>query len=82
MVIPESVPPPMEVMILDGRTATFNVFCHKGNQGGSGSVPRQVTEGGVLSARLRRDVGGPFLRGVPLAFSPLAGAAAGAQVAG
>lgn len=45
MAIPENVPPPMEVMILDGRTATLNVFRQKGNQGGGGSVPRQVTEG-------------------------------------
>ena len=45
MVIPEDIPSPMEVMILDGRTATLNVFRQKGNQGGGGSVPRQVTEG-------------------------------------
>jgi pimeloyl-ACP methyl ester carboxylesterase len=45
MVIPENVPPPMEAMILDGRTATLNIFRQKGNQGGGGSVPRQVTEG-------------------------------------
>jgi pimeloyl-ACP methyl ester carboxylesterase len=45
LVIPENVLPPMEVMILDGRTATLNVFRQKGNQGGGGSVPRQVTEG-------------------------------------
>jgi enterochelin esterase-like enzyme len=45
LVIPENVPPPMEVMILDGRTATLNVFRQKGNQGGGGSVPRQITEG-------------------------------------
>jgi hypothetical protein len=45
MVIPEDVPPPMEVTVLDGRTATLNVFRQKGNQGGGGSIPRQVTEG-------------------------------------
>ena len=45
MVIPEDIPSPMEVMILDGRTATLNVFRQKGNQGGGSSVPRQVTEG-------------------------------------
>ena len=55
LVIPENVPPPMEVMILDGRTATLNVFRQKGNQGGGGSVKRQITEGkgngnGVLEA--------------------------------
>jgi len=45
MVIPENIPPPTEVMILDGRTATLNVFRQKGNQGGGGAIPRQVTEG-------------------------------------
>lgn len=45
LVIPENVPPPMEVVILDGRTATLNVFRQKGNQGGGGSVPRKLTEG-------------------------------------
>ena len=45
MVIPENVPPPMEVMIMDGRTNTFNVFRQKGNQGGGGSVARKVSEG-------------------------------------
>ena len=45
LVVPENVPPPLEVMILDGRTATLNVFPQKGNQGGGASVPRTVTEG-------------------------------------
>jgi hypothetical protein len=45
LVIPENLPPPLEVMILDGRTATFNVFRQKGNQGGGASVSRTVTEG-------------------------------------
>ena len=45
LVIPEHVPPPFEVMILDGRTTTFNVFRQKGNQGGGASVSRTVTEG-------------------------------------
>ena len=45
LVIPENVPPPLEVMILDGRTATLNVFRQKGNQGGGASVSRTVTEG-------------------------------------
>src|SRR5208283_3619775 len=45
LVIPENVPPPMEVMILDGRTATFSVFRQKGNQGGGESISREVTEG-------------------------------------
>jgi poly(3-hydroxybutyrate) depolymerase len=45
LVIPENLPPPQEVMILDGRTATLNVFRQKGNQGGGSSVSRTVTEG-------------------------------------
>lgn len=45
LIIPENIPPPMEVKILDGRTVTLNVFRQKGNQGGGGSVLREVTEG-------------------------------------
>ena len=45
LIIPENAPPPMEVMILDGRTATFSVFRQKGNQGGGESISREVTEG-------------------------------------
>jgi pimeloyl-ACP methyl ester carboxylesterase len=45
MVIPEEIPPPLEVMILDGRTVTLNVFQQKGNQGGGGSLAKKVTEG-------------------------------------
>jgi enterochelin esterase-like enzyme len=45
LVIPELIAAPPEVMILDGRTATLNVFRQKGNQGGGGSVTRTVTEG-------------------------------------
>ena len=45
LVIPELVEPAREMMILDGRTATLNVFRQKGNQGGGSSVPRTVTEG-------------------------------------
>lgn len=45
LVIPEDIPPPMEVRILDGRMAVLNVFRQKGNQGGGASIPRQVTEG-------------------------------------
>ena len=45
LVIPEIIEPAREVMILDGRTATLNVFRQKGNQGGGGSVTRTVTEG-------------------------------------
>ncbi|MFB3923733.1 MAG: alpha/beta hydrolase [Terriglobia bacterium] len=45
LIVPEIIPPPIEVMILDGRTVTLNVFRQKGNQGGGGSVERTVTEG-------------------------------------
>jgi predicted alpha/beta superfamily hydrolase len=45
LVIPENVPSALEVAILDGRTATFNVFHQKGNQGGGESVSRTVAEG-------------------------------------
>ena len=45
LVIPEDIPAPVEVEVLDGRTATFNVFRQKGNQGGGGSITRKVTEG-------------------------------------
>lgn len=45
LVIPEVIETAREVMILDGRTATLNVFRQKGNQGGGGSVTRTVTEG-------------------------------------
>lgn len=45
LITPANVPAPLEVMILDGRTVTLNVFRQKGNQGGGGSVERSVTEG-------------------------------------
>jgi len=45
MVIPEVLETAREVMILDGRTATLNVFRQKGNQGGGSSIARTVTEG-------------------------------------
>ncbi|MBI1788874.1 MAG: hypothetical protein HYR60_15165 [Acidobacteria bacterium] len=45
LVIPEIVPAPDEVLILDGRTATLSVFRQRGNQGGGGPVSRTVTEG-------------------------------------
>lgn len=45
LVIPEIVELAREVMILDGRTATLNVFRQKGNSGGGGTVTRTVTEG-------------------------------------
>lgn len=44
-VIPEVLPEPAAVEILDGRTVTFSVFRQAGNQGGGRSVSRTVTEG-------------------------------------
>lgn len=44
-IAPEVMPPPLAVQILDGRTATLEVFRQKGNQGGGGSIRRTVTEG-------------------------------------
>lgn len=45
LVTPELIEAAREVMILDGRTVTLNVFRQKGNQGGGGSIQRTVTEG-------------------------------------
>ena len=45
LVIPGNIPPPVEIEILDGRTATFSMFRQKGNQGGGSPVERTVTEG-------------------------------------
>ncbi|HSB14449.1 MAG TPA: alpha/beta hydrolase-fold protein [Bryobacteraceae bacterium] len=45
LIIPEAIPVPLAVEILDGRTMTLNVFRQKGNQGGGGSISRTVTEG-------------------------------------
>jgi hypothetical protein len=45
LVIPESVPEPPAVEVLDGRTVKFSVFHQAGNQGGGESVEREVTEG-------------------------------------
>jgi hypothetical protein len=45
LVTPELIEAAREVMILDGRTATLNVFRQKGNQGGGSSIKRTVTEG-------------------------------------
>jgi len=42
---PADPPAPLEVAILDGVSRTFLVFRQRGNQGGGGSVERQVTEG-------------------------------------
>jgi pimeloyl-ACP methyl ester carboxylesterase len=45
LVVPEDVPSPLKFEILDGRSATFNVFHQKGNQGGGSTIERSVTEG-------------------------------------
>jgi len=45
LVIPEQIPPPAEIEILDGRTVTFSVFRQQGNQGGGKAISRTVTEG-------------------------------------
>lgn len=45
LVTPEIVETAQEVMILDGRTTTLNVFRQKGNSGGGETVKRSVTEG-------------------------------------
>jgi pimeloyl-ACP methyl ester carboxylesterase len=45
LVIPEDVPEPAAVEVLDGRTVKFQVFHQAGNQGGGKSIDREVTEG-------------------------------------
>jgi predicted alpha/beta superfamily hydrolase len=45
LVAPDPLPPPAEVILLDGRTHTFTSFRQKGNQGGGSPVERTVTEG-------------------------------------
>jgi pimeloyl-ACP methyl ester carboxylesterase len=45
LVQPDHLGPPLAVQILDGRSATFNVFRQAGNQGGGASIERTVTEG-------------------------------------
>ena len=45
LVIPELLPKPAAVELLDGRTVTLKVFHQQGNQGGGKSIERTVTEG-------------------------------------
>ena len=45
LVIPEVVPEPAALEVLDGRSATFKVFRQRGNQGGGSAIDRVVTEG-------------------------------------
>jgi hypothetical protein len=44
-VIPEVIPDPAEIEVLDGRTVSFSVFRQAGNQGGGRGIEREVTEG-------------------------------------
>jgi putative esterase len=44
-IIPERIPVPKAVEILDGRTITLPTFRQKGNQGGGSSIDRTITEG-------------------------------------
>lgn len=45
LIAPSSMPLPMSVEVLDGRTLTLPVFLQKGNQGGGAALPRVLTEG-------------------------------------
>lgn len=45
LVVPEVIPTPAAVELLDGRTITLKVFHQQGNQGGGKSIDRTVTEG-------------------------------------
>ena len=45
LVIPEILPAPDAVQVLDGRTFSFKVFRQRGNQGGGDIIDRTVTEG-------------------------------------
>jgi predicted alpha/beta superfamily hydrolase len=45
LVLPEIIPGPAAIEILDGRTLDFKVFRQSGNQGGGKSIDRRVTEG-------------------------------------
>jgi hypothetical protein len=45
LIIPEGIPEPAAVEVLDGRTVKFQVFRQAGNQGGGESIEREVKEG-------------------------------------
>jgi pimeloyl-ACP methyl ester carboxylesterase len=45
LVVPEVIPRPVEIRILDGRAAKFKMFRQAGNRGGGGLVDVEVTEG-------------------------------------
>ena len=44
-VVPDIIPAPAAVEVLDGRSFKFSVFRQNGNQGGGTSIVREVTEG-------------------------------------
>ena len=63
LIVPEQIPRPAEVQVLDGREMTFKVFRQKGNQGGGGPVDVRVTEGkgngnGILEHQAKRQPSG------------------------
>jgi hypothetical protein len=45
LAVPEVIPAPAALEILDGRTLTFKIFRQQGNQGGGSVIDRTVTEG-------------------------------------
>ncbi len=45
LVIPEIIPGPAAVEVMDGRTRSFKVFHQTGNQGGGSSLEVSITEG-------------------------------------
>jgi hypothetical protein len=45
LTVPDDLPTPLAIEVLDGRTMKFPVFRQKGNQGGGGPLERTVTEG-------------------------------------
>jgi hypothetical protein len=45
LVIPEIIPAPAAIEVLDGRKLTLQVFRQRGNQGGGSVIDRTVTEG-------------------------------------
>jgi hypothetical protein len=44
-IIPELIPEPLALEVLDGRSVKLNVFRQSGNQGGGTSIIREITEG-------------------------------------
>jgi predicted alpha/beta superfamily hydrolase len=44
-IIPEGIPRPLALEVLDGRNIKLNIFRQNGNQGGGTSIVRELTEG-------------------------------------